>query len=161
MAGPWIGLALPAGTSARPWENLSMIARTAGPAVAAPPVRTRVFPAAPAQAREARRFLAGILTDSPVADDAITCLSELATNAIVHSRSRQAAGNFTVRAEIRVGGGLRVEVQDQGGAWTAHPAAPDASEGRGLTIVASLTSDWGRTGDIQDGWTVWFEMNCP
>ena len=49
-------------------------------ATAAPPLAwSRAFPATPEQVREARRFLAGILGGSPAADDAILCLSDLAT----------------------------------------------------------------------------------
>ena len=42
---------------------------------------SRFFPASPPQIREARRFLATILDGCPAADDALLCLSELATNA--------------------------------------------------------------------------------
>ena len=50
---------------------------------------SRRFPATPEQAGEARRFLAAILDGHP-ADDAILCLSELVTNATLHSRSAAA-----------------------------------------------------------------------
>ena len=50
---------------------------------------SRAFPATPTQVREARRFLAGILDGRQAADDAILCLSELVTNATIHSHSRQ------------------------------------------------------------------------
>jgi len=138
-----------------------MAAGTAGPATAVPLVWTRVFPATPPHARAARRFLSRILDGSPAADEAILCLSELATNAMIHSHSSQPGGHFTVRAEIREGDRLRVEVQDQGGSWTRHPTGHDAPHGRGLLILARLASDWGRSGDSQAGWTVWFELCAP
>ncbi len=130
------------------------------PKTAAPLVTwSRSFPAAPEQIREARRFLAGILDGHQVADDALLCLSELATNAIMHSRSRQPGGCFTVRAQLH-GQRLRVEVRDQGGPWHS-PTRPSADEqnGRGLLIVGQLATRWGCEGHSQHGWTTWFEMD--
>jgi serine/threonine-protein kinase RsbW len=123
--------------------------------MAPPLVWSRTFPAAAAQIGEARRFLAGILDDLPAADDAVLCLSELATNATVHSRSRD-DGHFTVRVE-RHDQHLRVAVRDQGGPWS-QPTAPNDQHGRGLLIVSSLATTWGRDGHPTTGWTVWFEI---
>ena len=120
---------------------------------------SRVFMASPPQIGEARRFLAAIMDGSPCADDALLCLSELATNAMLHSRSRQPGGIFTVRAQ-RYGYHLRVEVCDQGGPW--RPSAltgPDRQSGRGLVIVDQLARAWGRSGD-EAGRTVWFEIGA-
>ena len=131
--------------------------RSRGTAAPAPPRRHRqVFPARADQAREARNFLSAILNGSPAANDAILCLSELATNATLHSRSRS-GGHFTVRAEIH-GSRLRVEVQDEGGAWT-RPTPGDEQHGHGLHIVSQLAHAWGITGDSDTGWTVWFEAD--
>jgi serine/threonine-protein kinase RsbW len=118
---------------------------------------SRRFAASPPQIREARLFLATILDGCPTTDDALLCLSELATNAIVHSRSREPGGCFTVHAQ-RQGNHLRVEVRDQGGPWTP-PARTDSGEqnGRGLAIVDQLARAWGRCGD-EAGWTMWFEI---
>lgn len=81
----------------------------------APPLAwSRAFPATAAQVREARRFLAQILDGRPAAADAILCLSEMATNATIHSNSRKPGGHFIVRAEIHADR-LRVEVHDDGG----------------------------------------------
>jgi serine/threonine-protein kinase RsbW len=127
-------------------------------ATTAPPLAwSRAFPAVPAQVAEARRFLAAILDGRPTADDAVLCLSELATNAVIHSHSGQPGGSYTVSAELGPRR-LRVEVRDQGGPWT--PAEdPDDPHGRGLLIVRQLAADWGRAGGVT-GWTVWFEMDC-
>jgi serine/threonine-protein kinase RsbW len=125
----------------------------------APPLAwSRAFPATPAQVSAARHFLAQILDGRPATDDVILCLSELATNATVHSRSRQPGGIFTVRAEIH-GGRLRVEVQDQGGQWN-RPLPDDMQRGHGLHIISQLARAWGITGDSDTGWTVWFEADC-
>ena len=131
--------------------------RSRGTTASAPPRRHRqAFPARADQAREARNFLSAILNGSPAADDAILCLSELATNATLHSRSRS-GGHFIVRAEIH-GSRLRVEVQDEGGAWT-RPTPGDEQHGHGLHIVSQLARAWGITGDSDTGWTVWFEAD--
>jgi anti-sigma regulatory factor (Ser/Thr protein kinase) len=120
---------------------------------------SRAFPATPALVREARQFLAAIMGGRPAADDAVLCLSELVTNATLHSRSREPNGQFSVRVQLH-GSRLRVEVSDQGGPWI-QAADKDEQHGRGLLIVGRLARDWGRTGGDKAGWTVWFEVECP
>ena len=118
----------------------------------------RTFPAVPAQVREARRFLAGLLDGGPAAGDALICLSELVSNAVVHSRSSQAGGTFTVRVQL-AGQRLRVEVCDQGSPWHSPGRASSGEPGgRGLLIVGQLASRWGYEGHSRTGWTVWFEL---
>jgi anti-sigma regulatory factor (Ser/Thr protein kinase) len=75
----------------------------------------------------------------------ITCLSELAANAVLHSASREPGATFTVRTEIIPGSHVRIEVTDQGSPW----ALPEASDehGRGLQVVAGLASQWGSKTD--------------
>ncbi len=119
---------------------------------------SRAFPGTPAQVREARRFLSTILAGQEAAGDAVLCLSELATNATLHSHSGRPGGQFTVRVEMN-GNSLRIEVRDEGGSW--HEAgARDEQHGRGLSIVSQLARDWGRDGDSETGWTVWYELDC-
>jgi anti-sigma regulatory factor (Ser/Thr protein kinase) len=118
---------------------------------------TCTYPATAAHVSQARRSLARALNGYPAAADAALCLSELATNACVHSQSCEPGGHFTVRAVIR-GGQLRVEVHDDGGPWTRPVHRRDGQHGRGLLILAQLASDWGRTGDSATGWTIWFTM---
>jgi anti-sigma regulatory factor (Ser/Thr protein kinase) len=127
-------------------------------ATEAPLVWSRAFPATPAKVREARQFLAGALDGYPAAAEAALCLSELVTNATVHSRSREPGGHFIVTAAIR-GGQLLVDVRDEGGPWTQPVRGRDGLHGRGLLIVGQLARDWGRTGDSAIGWIVWFTMN--
>ena len=108
-------------------------ARAAGTTAAPVITWARTFPAVPAQVREARRFLAGLLDGGPAAGDALICLSELASNAVVHSRSSQPGGTFTVRVQL-AGQRLRVEVCDQGGPWHSPGRASSGEPGgRGLT----------------------------
>src|ERR1022692_3700773 len=130
----------------------------AGSATEAPLAWARAFPASAAQVGEARRFLAGALDSCPAAGDATLCLSELVTNATVHSRSREPGGHFTVTAVIG-GGQLRVEVRDDGGPWAQPVRGRGGQHGRGLLIVGQLAGDWGRSGDSATGWTVWFTLN--
>jgi hypothetical protein len=63
----------------------------------------------------------------------VLCLSELAGKSVLHSASRRPWGAFTVRAELRHGDYVRVEVRDEGGPWNEHPC----TDGRphGLAIV--------------------------
>jgi anti-sigma regulatory factor (Ser/Thr protein kinase) len=82
-----------------------------------------------------------ILQGCPGAYEALLCASELATNALLHSDTREAGGTFTVRAEIRPGTSVTIEVEDCGGCW-AEPR-PHPAHGRGLGIVQQLTDDWG------------------
>ena len=127
------------------------------PAAAAPPVTVQVFPGDAGQVREARRFLAGVLDGCPAADDALLCVSELATNAVLHSRSGLPGGCFTVRATAREGS-VRVEVADEGGPWRRERDG-DGQNGRGLLIVGELAGRWGRD-EGNGGRTVWFEIDC-
>jgi len=126
------------------------------PAAAAPPVTARVFAGDAGQVRAARRFLAGLLGGCPAAGDALLCVSELATNAVLRSRSGGPGGRFTVRA-TRQAGSVRVEVTDDGGPW-GHERDGDGQSGRGLLIVGELASRWGRE-DGAGRRTVWFELD--
>jgi anti-sigma regulatory factor (Ser/Thr protein kinase) len=127
---------------------------------ASPHTRTRSFGATADQVGEARRFLAQVLGDCPLAVDALAvdalaCLSELATNSVLHSNSRLPGGCFVVRASVRQAG-LRVEVEDEGGLWEQRQERDD-QRGRGLVIVDALSSAWAVTGDGA-GRITWFEI---
>jgi serine/threonine-protein kinase RsbW len=126
------------------------------PAAAAPPVTAQVFAGDAGQVRAARRFLAGALDGCPATGDALLCVSELATNAVLHSRSGRQGGRFTVRAARRAGS-VRVEVTDEGGPW-GHERDGDGQSGRGLLIVGELASRWGRE-DGAGRRTMWFELD--
>ena len=117
------------------------------------------LPRTPEQVGQARRLLALALEGCPVADDAVLCLSELAGNSVLHSRSRRPGGTFTVRAEMRDGDYVRVEVRDEGGPWNNHPGA----DGRphGLAIVRAIAADSGTDGDVLTGWIGWARIDWP
>src|SRR5262249_42658787 len=76
-----------------------------------------------------------------MADEVILCVSELAANAALHSRSGLPGGTFTVRARINPGDHAQIEVEDQGGPWT--PGGSDSEGHHGLAIVRALATDWG------------------
>lgn len=125
------------------------------PVMPRPATVAAAFLATPSQVSCARRFLAELLGSSPLLDDAVLCLSELATNAVRHSASRQPGGRFLVRATAGPVS-VRVEVTDAGGRWDGRPDHAGRS-GRGLAIVAALAAGWGITGD-DSARTVWFEI---
>jgi hypothetical protein len=117
--------------------------------------REQVFPAQPRQVGAARAFLAAVLEGCPAANDATLCMSELASNAVLHSASRQPGGTFTVYAEVS-DGCIWIGVKDNGGDWeeTLH------GDGRphGLDIVRKLAADSGREGSALSGWLVWAKL---
>lgn len=123
----------------------------------------RTFAGTADQVREARRFLAGILGGHPAADDAVTCLAEIAANAVQHTHSARPGGTFTVCFR-RSGPAIRVEVTDQGGPWKLPPDS-DVEHGRGLIIVRELAARRGITvkgpRDNPCERTVWYEMPAP
>ena len=91
-----------------------------------------------------------------MADTAVLLVSELATNAVLHSASGQPGGSATVLI-TEIGGGVRVEVADEGSDQSAPAVRGDiyASEGHGLFLVQSLADQWGYVRD-ETGTTVWF-----
>jgi serine/threonine-protein kinase RsbW len=104
-----------------------------------------IYPGSMAYVRVVRADLRALLPDCPLADDVILCASELAANAVLHSHSRLPGGTFTVRAAVSVGHHVRIEVEDNGGPWTAPPDDPNGHHG--LDIVRTLAEECGVTGD--------------
>ncbi|MFJ2648240.1 ATP-binding protein [Streptomyces sp. NPDC087420] len=113
--------------------------------------------AAVPEVRHALRELLRHWQERDCAEVAELLISELVTNALVHTE-RGAVVTATV-ADSR----LRVEVRDFAAPPAGPPLAPvraadDATHGRGLALVRSLADDWGiRTRPL--GKVVWFEMN--
>jgi len=116
----------------------------------------RTFAAVPSQVGHARQFLADLVGSHELADDATICLSELATNAVIHSDSRNPGGTFGVRVTADADF-IRVEVTDAGGAWGRAELSGDGLWGRGLAIVAALATSCGVTGGTS-GRTAWCEV---
>lgn len=88
-------------------------------------------------------------------DVAELLLSELVTNALIHTRT---GAVVTVTAAPRR---LRVEVRDFLAGQEPEPYVPNADDGthgRGLLLVQSLADSWGVTAQAL-GKVVWFELN--
>ena len=119
---------------------------------------SQVFPGRADQVQDVRGFLEKALAGCPMVDDAVLIGSELATNALLHSLSREPGGSFTVRAEIHPYDYLWLEVEDGGGLWAEHPRID--GRGHGLKIVAALSSDWGVEGDDLAR-VVWARFDWP
>jgi serine/threonine-protein kinase RsbW len=112
------------------------------------PSWARAFPGAPQQASAARRFVASLLDGSPFCDDAVVVVSELFTNALLHTDSGKPGGLVVVQVS-RWLHGVRVAVTDQGSGkqpviGDGGPCRESAESGHGLYLVAHLTKhlDW-------------------
>lgn len=105
---------------------------------------TRRFPRADAAVPEARSFLRQVLAEWNITDrfdDALYCLSELATNAIVHGGA--GGEHFDVQVTF-TDSRLRIEVRDLAGRRPSMQSPdPDDTTGRGLLIVDALADGWG------------------
>ncbi|MET9762400.1 ATP-binding protein [Streptomyces sp. NPDC006372] len=96
------------------------------------------------------------------ADDVLLCVSELATNALVHGVPP--GRGFLLRlVPYGEGGGVRVEVHDSGEGVPVQPRQ-DVQEpgegGRGLLLVSELADKWG-VGERRPGKIVWCEFAGP
>ncbi|MFJ4003619.1 ATP-binding protein [Streptomyces sp. NPDC090023] len=114
-------------------------------------------PGSPAQARRlARARLTGWSVCADTCDSAVLVMSELVTNAIVHTASGR------VVCELLDHDGLvRIAVRDEGCApGEPHPAQqrPDEEHGRGLLLVAALCRAWGAQ-EHGTGLLVWAELD--
>jgi serine/threonine-protein kinase RsbW len=105
-----------------------------------------------------RADLAEIANGFPAIDNLLLLASEVATNAILHSRSGHPDREFTVRATFYLGDYVWVEVIDAGGAWIQDKY--DEEHGRGLAVVAAIAGadNWGIEGDVSAR-VVWFRLD--
>ncbi|MBO8202865.1 ATP-binding protein [Streptomyces smyrnaeus] len=115
-------------------------------------------PGLPEEVGRARRWTRDVLRDSPHADDAALIVSELGSNALLHSASGSPNGSFHVSLH-RSPGTVVLSVTDTGGGETKpHVETPDEDDthGRGLGLVAALANrvrvsgdDYGRTVTVE------------
>jgi anti-sigma regulatory factor (Ser/Thr protein kinase) len=117
------------------------------------------FPADPSASPLARRAIAGWLegwgVHHELVETAQLCLSELVTNAVIHSGTTP---KVTARLDDER---LLVLVQDRGNRGAARrPEDHDPADisGRGLMLVEALASAWSAEHSA-DGTTVWFELD--
>ncbi|NYE43647.1 ATP-binding protein [Streptomyces fulvorobeus] len=106
---------------------------------------------------EVRRALREFLrcrSEPEAAEVAELLLSEVVTNALIHTRH---GAVVTVTADPER---VRVEVRDfmSGAPEPYVPNADDGTHGRGLVLVRSLADAWGVTAQAL-GKVVWFELN--
>jgi anti-sigma regulatory factor (Ser/Thr protein kinase) len=115
----------------------------------------RVFqvshPGVPEAVSQVRHQVAAALAGVPAADDAVWCLGEVATNAVVHTRSGQPGGSFAVAADVYPGALVAIVVTDQGGPWTGRAAD---TYPHGLDVVRQLATEVRIDGD-DNGRSVW------
>lgn len=83
----------------------------------------------------------------------LLCVSELATNALLHGTPPGRGFLVRLRYDPDV---LRVEVHDSGSAWPLTPEHQDEG-GRGLFVVQALADKWG-VGRRHPGKVVWCEF---
>ena len=117
-----------------------------------------VLPPHPAAVGRARAFVKGCCQSVGVGEEEIDVVvlltSETVTNALMHGRS-EARLAVTFPA-----GSVFVEVADDNSRHPAAVANDDAAlDGRGLTILNTLASQWG-VRDEALGKTVWFHVTA-
>lgn len=114
------------------------------------------FPGRADQVRNARSLVRLLLAGTGYEDDAALVVTELADNALLHTRSGTDGGLFGVEVTT-TDSGVRVAVTDQGAdtdlKW--ENSGPLAEHGRGLFIVDQIATAHGTEGDRHRGHTIW------
>jgi serine/threonine-protein kinase RsbW len=124
---------------------------------------TRNFRGGADQVLEVRHWLEDLLPDCAARTDVLLLASELCTNAVVHSRSGEPGGQFSVDVDWAPTL-ARVVVGDQGSAKAPAMAARtgDAAQlgesGRGLLLVDDVADDWGTASRPNRRW-VWADVD--
>lgn len=104
----------------------------------------------PDSAKAVRRFVRGVLHDSPRLDDVVLAASELATNVIRHADTE-----YTVGLD-QDDNGVRLEVSDGS---SIIPAVEDLTHSkRGLRIIEGISDRWG-IDSTDSGKKVWVEFS--
>jgi serine/threonine-protein kinase RsbW len=114
------------------------------------------------QVPEVRQWLEDLLPDCAAREDVLLLASELCANAIVHSRSGEAGGQFSVDVDWAPTL-ARVVIGDQGSAQApamavrTSEAAQLGESGRGLLLVNDVADDWGTASCPNRRW-VWADI---
>ncbi|MER5972013.1 ATP-binding protein [Streptomyces sp. NPDC002055] len=125
------------------------------------------LPSDPVSVATARRRVTEVLTEwglpegAEAADTVRLIVSELATNAILHTFGQ--SPTFTVVLQLERDETLRIGVTDSHPRWPQRlPAAVQQDNGRGLVIIRSLTAESGGrlsvTPTADGGKTVWIRL---
>jgi anti-sigma regulatory factor (Ser/Thr protein kinase) len=110
----------------------------------AKPMAREEFPPVPGSVGVARRWAVATLgIDGRAAEDVSILVSELVTNSVLHAGLAEDAA-IVVEVGPAEAGGWRIVVCDGGGRFRMESAAAGRRRGgRGLGIVAALSTDWG------------------
>jgi anti-sigma regulatory factor (Ser/Thr protein kinase) len=125
------------------------------------------LPSEPASVTTARRYVCdrlagwGLPGDSPTVDAVRLIVSELATNAVLHTSGL--SPTFTVDVRLEASEELRIGVTDGHPRWPRQASPPARQEGgRGMVIVRHLTAESGGTLHVsptrEGGKTVWISL---
>ncbi|MFD9368605.1 ATP-binding protein [Streptomyces sp. NPDC060020] len=125
------------------------------------------LPSDPASVAAARRYVADVLSEWGLPEDAETAdsvrliVSELATNAVQHTFGQ--SPTFTVDIRLERQEWLRVGVTDSHPRWPKRlPAAVQQDNGRGMVIIRWLAAEAGGrlsvTPTEEGGKTVWIAL---
>ncbi|WEV23985.1 ATP-binding protein [Streptomyces sp. 71268] len=125
------------------------------------------LPSAPASVTAARRYVSTVLADwglpvdTDTADKVRLIVSELATNAVQHTRGM--SPTFTVEVVLDHDGLLRVGVTDSHPRFPRRlPAAVQQDNGRGMVIIRCLMAESGGRLSFartpEGGKTVWIAL---
>ena len=131
---------------------------------------TRDFKGQPEHLTEVRQFTRSVAGDRGGADLMEMVASELAGNAIQHSESGEPGGMFTLQVADHQDR-WQIRVIDEGGPIEPHicelasiesvedldKLGDEAEAGRGLAMVAAVSSAWGVLGD-RTSRVVWAEI---
>jgi anti-sigma regulatory factor (Ser/Thr protein kinase) len=150
----------PLGTDAAAGRPGLGAAEGAGPFGAAAERRFRfelaAHPGSPAQARRlARARLTGWSVCEDTCDTAALVISELVTNAVVHTASTRVVCELHDHDDL-----VRIAVRDEGcapGEPHPSPRRPDEEHGRGLLLIGALCRAWGAQ-ESGTGLLVWAEL---
>ncbi|MFE3454994.1 ATP-binding protein [Nonomuraea sp. NPDC059194] len=119
----------------------------------------RSFAGRPEAIGQARAWTLALLPEAcPRADDVALVVSELATNAILHTASGAPHGRYALVVEVGVDN-VEITVADQGKALVPVPRG-DGEFGRGLELVRELAEDYDAV-DTESGRTVWCRLDWP
>ncbi|MFD3561112.1 MULTISPECIES: ATP-binding protein [unclassified Streptomyces] len=125
------------------------------------------LPSDPASVSSARAYVCDVLAewgmprDAETADTVRLIVSELATNAVMHTRGQSPV--FTVDVELARDEQLRIGVTDSHPRYPKRlPAAVQQDNGRGMVIIRWLTAECGGSLSVrptpEGGKTVWIAL---
>jgi len=117
------------------------------------------FPGTGHQLTLMRAAMLCLLGDCPVADDAVLLMSEMAANAVRHSRSGGEGGTFTARLVDIPGKYVLGVIEDGGSDWSGDLPG-SVRQASGLQILLALSSDCGTYGGRHKR-AVWFLVHYP